>query len=90
MDLAVILAYASALFAIALALTTAWRERRSLTYWFFAAGMAGLAAESIFAGLSLDEVGPQEIIYWQNWRLLAMSLLPAPWLFFSLTYARGN
>jgi len=31
-----------------------------------------------------------EVVYWQNWRLFAMSFLPSIWLFFSLSYARGN
>jgi putative PEP-CTERM system histidine kinase len=30
------------------------------------------------------------MIYWQNWRLLAMSCLPGIWIFFSLSYGRGN
>ena len=30
------------------------------------------------------------MVYWQSWRLLAMSLLPGIWLFFSLSYGRGN
>jgi putative PEP-CTERM system histidine kinase len=30
------------------------------------------------------------MVYWQDWRLLAMSFLPGIWLFFSLSYGRGN
>jgi putative PEP-CTERM system histidine kinase len=30
------------------------------------------------------------MIYWQNWRMVANAFLPGVWLFFSLTYARGN
>ena len=90
LDLAIILAYTSAFFAAALAVAIAWYERRSLAHWFFVAGMAALAAESSFSGLTADALLPEEMVHWQNWRLLAMSFLPVTWLSFSLTYARGN
>src|SRR5437868_3182960 len=90
MDLSVILAFASALFALAMALTLAWHERRSLAYWAFIAGMIVLAAEGICSGLAADAMTPEATIYWQNWSLVAMALLPGPWLLFTLTYARGN
>lgn len=35
-------------------------------------------------------MSPEEITYWQKWRLTVMSFLPGIWLLFSLTYARGN
>jgi putative PEP-CTERM system histidine kinase len=90
MDPSVILAFAAAVLAAALAMTVAWQQRRSKAYWSFATGMAILAVESVLSGLSTDAVLPNEIVYWEHWRLLAVSLLPGPWLLFSLTYARGN
>lgn len=30
------------------------------------------------------------MVSWQNWRLVTMSFLPSIWLFFSLSFARGN
>src|SRR5438445_11069044 len=90
MDFTVILAFGSGLLAVALALTVAWHERRSLAHWAFGTGMVLLAAESVFSGLAADSVLPEEVIYWQNWRLFIMAFLPSTWLFLSLTYARGN
>src|SRR5437667_1750654 len=90
MDLSVILAFGSAILAIAIALTVAWHERRSLAHWLFVAGMGVFAAESVLSALSADAVAPQEIVRWQNYRLASMALLPGIWLLFSLTYARGN
>src|SRR3954452_12472018 len=90
MDLSVSLALFSAILAAALALAVAWYERRSIAHWSFVAGMAVLAVESVFAGLTGDAVRPDEIADWQNWRLVAMSFLPGIWLFSSLSFARGN
>ncbi len=90
MNTATLLAYASALFGGALAFTVIWNERRSWVNLSFVAGMAVLALESIFTGLSLDAGRRDDMVYWQQWRLLATSLLPGIWLFFSLSYGRGN
>ena len=85
-----ILAFASALFCSVLALIVAWNERRSVAHWAFVAGMLALAVEEVCFALTADAASPEEMVYWQNWRLVAMSFLPGIWLFFSLSYARGN
>ena len=85
-----LLAFASALFGGVLAVTVIANKQRSLVHFLFAAGMLALTAESIFNGLSFKAVTVDEIIYWQRWRLLTMSFLPGIWLFFSLSYSRGN
>jgi putative PEP-CTERM system histidine kinase len=90
MDLIVILAYSSAVFAAAIAIAIFFHERRSLPHWFFFGGTLASAIESLFSGFAADALSPQEILYWQNWRFFAMSLLPSLWLAFSLTYSRGN
>ena len=90
MSKADILGFASALFCSVLALIVAWNERRSVAHWAFVAGMVALAAEGICFALTADAGSPAGMIYWQNWRLVAMSFLPGIWLFFSLSYARGN
>jgi len=48
-----------------------------------------MAVESVFSGLSLGG-SLEELIYWQHWRLATMSFFPGIWLYFSLTYGRGN
>ena len=90
MNNAVIFAFTGATVSGALALLFAWYERRSIAHLSFVLGMALLAAESVFSGLTATSTLPEEMVYWQNWRLLAMSFLPSIWLFFSLSYGRGN
>ncbi len=90
MNTAALLAYASAIFGGALAFAVAWNERRSAVPFSFVAGMVALAVESFFNGLSLAAETVPEVVYWQHWRLAAMSCFPALWLYFSLSYGRGN
>ncbi|HEY3913275.1 MAG TPA: GAF domain-containing protein, partial [Verrucomicrobiae bacterium] len=90
MSTAVTLAYVSAACAGIVMLIALFRGWRSMAVWFFGLGMALLAAESIFLGLSTDAALRDEATRWQIWRLAATSLLPVVWLLFSLTYARGN
>src|SRR5690348_10172508 len=85
-----ILAYCGGVFAAAMALAVVLQGRRSLTHWCFALGMAVLAAEGVCAGLSADALLPGEVAYWQQWRLLTLSLLPGPWLVFAMSYGRGD
>jgi len=84
------LAFASALFCGILALIVAWNERRSVAHWAFVVGMAAMAVEEVCFALTADAASPGDMVYWQNWKLVATSFLPGIWLFFSLTYARGN
>ncbi len=56
----------------------------------FAAGMSVLAVEAVCDGLTADALTPEAMLSWQQWRLMALSLLPGLWLVFSLSYARGN
>src|ERR1700722_8181147 len=93
MSNAVILAFVAAIFGGAMAFAVLWQERRSPAHWAFAAGMLVLAAESAFVCLSLDAgaaAGVARVVQWENYKVMAGSLLPGVWLFFSLTYARGN
>src|SRR6266542_209064 len=90
MDITLILSIAGASCAGILALVMAMAARRSPTQWVLVAGLGVLAAESLCTALTADAVLPQAMIYWQNWRLVALSFLPGLWLCFSLSYARGN
>ncbi len=90
METAAILAFSAALGSGLLALAVARDARRSVPHWSFVAGMGLLSAESIFSGLTQTSLLPEQMVYWQNWRLVVVSLLPFTWLCFSLTYARGN
>lgn len=90
MNNSVIFAFAGAIVSGALALMFAWYERRSIAHLSFVLGMALLATECVFGGLTATATVPAEMVYWQNWRLIAMSFLPGIWLIFSLSYGRGN
>lgn len=85
-----ILALAGAFFGSALAAAVLWQERRSLAHWAFAAGMLAFAAESAFTFQSVDALRLEGMVDWQTRKLIAMSFLPGIWLFFSLSYGRGN
>ena len=82
--------YAGAACSGALALAALSRAGRSLTRWAFAVGMAILAAESVFMALSHSTDSPSQILRWQTWRLITLSLIPGTWMLFSLTYSRGK
>lgn len=84
-----LIAFIAALFSAALAFSVAWRGRRT-AHRSFAAGMFALSVESVFNGLALDARYPEEQIFWEQCRLVTMSFLPGTWLFFSLSYGRGN
>ncbi|MEO7299897.1 MAG: GAF domain-containing protein, partial [Verrucomicrobiota bacterium] len=90
MTAALILALCAALLGSLLAFGVMFYEQRSMPHWLFAAGMTVLVIESIFYALTAHAVLPKDILYWQNWRLVATSFLPGVWLVFSLSYARGN
>jgi putative PEP-CTERM system histidine kinase len=89
-DALTILAYCGALLAAAMAVAVFLQGRRSVTHWSFAFGMVVLALEALWTGLSADSLLPNQVAYWQQWRLYTLSLLPGPWLLFALSYARGE
>ncbi|HEY2084373.1 MAG TPA: GAF domain-containing protein, partial [Verrucomicrobiae bacterium] len=84
------LAFASAFVSGALALAVVARRNRSLAHWAFTMGMLVLAAANVIYGFELGAATAAGIADWQNAEWLALSMLPCPWLLFSLTYARGN
>ncbi|RXK52930.1 PEP-CTERM system histidine kinase PrsK [Oleiharenicola lentus] len=91
MSLEIILDYVGVLLAGLLGCAALLRANGSADRWAFAVGMLLLAAERLCAGLAVQRADlPPEVFKWQVWRLHLVALLPAPWLAFSLTYARGN
>jgi putative PEP-CTERM system histidine kinase len=90
MNTTTLFAFAVALFSGAVAFSVVWNERRSTVHLAFVVGMALLALESIFSGLSWEAASAQEMAGWQHWKIWTSSLLPGVWLFFALSYGRGN
>ena len=84
------LAFAGAIFCGAVAVAMVWNERRNLVHAVFLAGMALLAADSVFSGCSCQAGSVAEIIRWQRYKLWVDALLPGVWLLFALSYGRGN
>ena len=91
MSLSTSLSFAGALGAGALAIGALARPRRQSADWAFAAGMLTLAAAGACAGLTaFPPRAPASLIRREECRLAALSLLPGCWLWFSLSYARGD
>lgn len=90
MDFAVLVAFISAGLAILIAVWVAFTQKHSVPRRSFVVGMAVLSSEAILSGLSRDSFFPEQQVHWQGWSLIALALLPGIWLFFSLSYARGN
>ncbi len=90
MILSLFLPYTSAFCVTVLAVIVIARNHRTVADWMFAAGMLLLAAENVFIGQTNAAKAVEEVIYWENWRILGLSLVPGTWLLFSLSYARGN
>jgi putative PEP-CTERM system histidine kinase len=97
MNTAAMLAFASAIVCGVVALTVIWNERRSVVHLAFVSGMVLLALESVCSGfswravaVSYTEASVRQMLEWQRCKLCASSLLPGVWLFFALTYGRGN
>jgi len=84
------LGYAAALYGAVIACLSLLLPSRSLARVSFGIGMGLIALEILFATLSSGSVSLTEAAGWQGLRLVALSLIPATWLLFSLVFARGN
>jgi len=68
-----------------------WRRDRTAADYAFAAGMAVFAAEGVLNHCALQPgADPAQQILWLRDSMAVQALLPFPWLFFSLSFARGN
>lgn len=89
MHISAAIAFIGAFFSGALAFTVGWRGRGTV-HRSFAAGMFVLAMEALFNGFAFDTSLSEERFFWEQCALVTMSFLPGTWLFFSLSYGRGN
>lgn len=85
-----LLAIVGAFIGGALAIAVALKAQRSIARWSFVVGMVALAVESLACGITSDALFPEGALDSETLALAAMSFLPAAWITFSLTYARGN
>lgn len=82
--------WVSVVVSLGLALAAMLGGRRSVAAWCFAAGMVVMAADGVLTAMSLGALTVEEAGRWQRWWLWVKALVPAPWLAFSLVYARGD
>ena len=90
MILPVFLHFAAAVVSLGLGVFSILRGWRHLSHWALGVGMAVLATESFFLGLSILAILPEELMHWQRWRFAAAALLPGIWLVFSLSLPHLN
>lgn len=90
MPLVSIISIIAAALCLGLSVIGWWRSPGGVAPWAFVLGMCLLAIESVFTALAFSSGSTPHLVYWQNLRLWATSLLPGLWLLFSLSYARGN
>jgi hypothetical protein len=90
MTAAVALLFVGVALCAGLAVVMLLRDSQSFGSRIFAAGMAVLAIEAVFNGVSVYADTYHEVIYWQRLRFLATAFLPGVWLVFSLSFARRN
>jgi putative PEP-CTERM system histidine kinase len=89
MHISAAIAFVSAFFTGVLAFIVGWRGRGTV-HRSFAAGMFVLTIESLFNALAFDTSFIEERFFWEQCSMVSMSFLPGTWLFFSLSYGRGN
>jgi len=84
------LALFNAVACTVLALVAVVGRRHSAAQWAFATGMLLYAARSTCDAWTSSAVELGDMIHAQLWTIFSVALTPAPWLWFSLVYSRGN
>ncbi|MGH8023713.1 MAG: histidine kinase N-terminal 7TM domain-containing protein, partial [Limisphaerales bacterium] len=90
MSAAIILGFAACAFSLGLALMVVSRRPRSAVQWAFVIGMAGLGLENLFFALATEAALPEDVLFWEKWKLITASCAAPVWLFFSVAYGRIN
>ncbi len=90
MNISIIILLTAAGLAVALALRVVYGEKTSIPTLAFAIGLGLLALEAVLGALGLAANSHQQALKWYSWRFLPLSFVPAVWLLFAVTYARGN
>jgi hypothetical protein len=66
------------------------RRPQTLPQWLFPAGMTLLGVEALFQLASSTAADSYRMMFWQRASFVPLSVLPAVWVAFSLTFARVN
>ncbi len=84
------LSFAAAGVTIAVIVIGIYRGPRSFVQGIFAFGMVLLSLEAALTGLVYQSNSLSGFLFWQRLRFIVASLVPAAWLFFSISFARAN
>ena len=84
------LSFAAAGVTIAVLAIGIYRGPRSFVQGIFAFGMLLLSLEAALTGLVYQSNSLSGFLFWQRLRFIVASLVPAAWLFFSISFARAN
>jgi putative PEP-CTERM system histidine kinase len=84
------ISFIAVFFSIFLSIFVLYTDRRSFVHRTFAAGMAILAVEATFTGLSINAIMSDDVLRWLRLRNFVTALLPGTWLLFSLSFSRAN
>lgn len=90
MSYLIIFAFSSALLCVVFAMTAIIPNWKSWARTSFAAALIFMGGESLASGFGIQAAQLEQSIHWQKLKLISMSFLPALWLTFGLTYARGE
>ena len=85
-----LLPFTAGILSVLLAVAGVVHRKRSPAAWSFFAGMMALGAKSVLTGLRLRAFPFEEAVPWLTRECLVEAILPAIWLWFSLTYSRTN
>ena len=88
MTLNTTLHFIAAVCCVGVAVFALSKDFRSFAHRALAMGLLILATESVFNGLCDLTNIPEKAMYWQNWRFIVTSALPATWILFALNF--GN
>ena len=84
------LSFAAAGVTIAVIAIGIYRGPRSFVQGIFAFGMLLISLEAALTGLVYQSNSLSGFLFWQRLRFIVASLVPAAWLFFSISFARAN
>ena len=90
MNINAVLAFAGGALAGILALLALARRPSTAAQYALVVGLAALGTQALLTGFTFStEDGEQRLVY-QTYAILALSVVPGPWITFSLSYSRGN
>jgi putative PEP-CTERM system histidine kinase len=90
MDLNAFIIFASAIFSAAMAVVAFLRRSKSLALASFSGAALLIAIQSAIDGLNLIAIDPVRTQDLKFARVIVGALTPGAWIYFSLTYSRGN